>query len=57
MTETDIATNELETVRPELSEFRRVLRVMFGRWVVTLGVVIIIIISSHFRPPAGTLQT
>jgi peptide/nickel transport system permease protein len=58
MTETDIVTNELETVRPEVSEFRRVLRVMFGRWVVTLGVVIIVIliVVAIFAPLLAPYQ-
>jgi peptide/nickel transport system permease protein len=32
------------SIRPQVSEFRRIVKVMFGRWVVTAGVVIIIIL-------------
>jgi ABC-type dipeptide/oligopeptide/nickel transport system permease subunit len=44
--------DEIEVLKPEVSEFRRVMRVMFSRWVVTAGAVItgILIILAIFAP-------
>jgi peptide/nickel transport system permease protein len=44
MYDTDKMNAEIEVVKPSLSEFRRIIRVMFSRWVVTAGAVIIVVL-------------
>ena len=52
MSEAVTVGHELEVARPKESELRRVMRVMFSRWVVTGGVVIIaiLILVAIFAP-------
>ncbi len=52
MTETGVTSDSQGTLKPHISESRRILKVMFGRWVVILGTVIIllIVVMAIFAP-------